>query len=303
MTNRAVFAVAPLLLAGLTLLLSELRVFRITRLDDRLRATTGRMAHRSRRSRSLSVGSLHDVLGPLATWFGARVTHLLGAGDDVGRRLERIGSTDDVTTFRVRQLGWCVGAEALGVAFCVALTTSLPISIAVVIGAPLLSFLIVEQLLANRSAQWQRRLTMELPLVAEHLAMLLSTGYSLGTALARIAQRGTGICADGLTGVTRRIRQGIGEIQALREWSALADVAALERLVGVLALNHEASDLGALISSESRAVRRQVQRELLEIIEKRSQQVWIPVTVATLVPGVIFMAVPFIEAMHQLTGK
>jgi tight adherence protein C len=72
--------------------------------------------------------------------------------------------------------------------------------------------------------------------------------------------------------------------------------------VGVLALNREATDLGTLIAVEARAARDQVHRELLELIDRRGQQVWIPVTVATLVPGVIFMAVPFLDAMRQLTG-
>ena len=41
---------------------------------------------------------------------------------------------------------------------------------------------------------------------------------------------------------------------------------------------------------------------LIETIERRGQQVWIPVTVATLVPGVIFLAVPFVEAMRLFTS-
>jgi tight adherence protein C len=36
-------------------------------------------------------------------------------------------------------------------------------------------------------------------------------------------------------------------------------------------------------------------------MERRSQQVWIPVTVATLVPGVIFLAVPFVEALRMFS--
>jgi hypothetical protein len=31
--------------------------------------------------------------------------------------------------------------------------------------------------------------------------------------------------------------------------------------------------------------------------------VWIPVTVATLLPGVLFMAVPFIEALKVFSGE
>jgi len=40
-----------------------------------------------------------------------------------------------------------------------------------------------------------------------------------------------------------------------------------------------------------------VQRELVETIEKRGQQVWIPVTVATLAPGVVFIGIPFTSAL------
>lgn len=66
-------------------------------------------------------------------------------------------------------------------------------------------------------------------------------------------------------------------------------------------MNREAADLGRLVSDEARAIRRDVHRELLEAIERRSQQVWIPVTVATLVPGVLFLAVPFLEALRLFT--
>jgi hypothetical protein len=68
--------------------------------------------------------------------------------------------------------------------------------------------------------------------------------------------------------------------------------------VSALALNRQAGDLSRLISDEARAIRRDVHRDLVESIERRGQHVWIPVTVAALVPGVIFLAVPFIEALR-----
>ena len=99
-----------------------------------------------------------------------------------------------------------------------------------------------------------------------------------------------------------RIGQGLSEADALREWAEVARVPALDRLVPVLALNQETSDLGRLIAEEARAVRRDVHRELIEAAERRNQQVWIPVTVATLVPGVLFMAIPFVEALRLFGG-
>jgi hypothetical protein len=52
-----------------------------------------------------------------------------------------------------------------------------------------------------------------------------------------------------------------------------------------------------------RAIRRDVHRELIKTIERRGQQVWIPVTVAALVPGVIFLAVPFIDALRLFANS
>jgi type II secretory pathway component PulJ len=140
--------------------------------------------------------------------------------------------------------------------------------------------------------------------------MLLSAGYSLGAALSRLARRSEGAVSRDLRRVVSRVRHGLDENTALREWATTADVPAVGRLVGVLALNREAGDLGHLITNEARAVRSEVHRELVEVIERRGQQVWIPVTVATLLPGLLFLAVPFTEAhptegatMHQPTEK
>jgi tight adherence protein C len=135
--------------------------------------------------------------------------------------------------------------------------------------------------------------------VAEQLALLLSAGYSLSAALNRLAHRGSGACSADLRRVCARMRQGLSETDALREWAVLARVDALDRLVPVLALNRETSDLGRLMAEEARAIRRDVHRELIETAERQSQQVWIPVTVAALVPGVIFLGIPFFEALRR----
>jgi len=61
-------------------------------------------------------------------------------------------------------------------------------------------------------------------------------------------------------------------------------------------------NLGALISTEARSLRAATHRGLVESIERRAQLVWVPVTVATLVPGLILIGVPSVSAMKQVTG-
>jgi Flp pilus assembly protein TadB len=248
------------------------------------------------------VESFREVIGPVSRSFGERVSRLLGVHEDLDRRLERIHSPMDVTDFRVRQCGWSLAGTGAGALLGLGLPVPLAIAVLLPVVGGMLAFLIVEQQLASASRAWQRRIFLELPVVSEQLAMLLSAGFSLTGALNRVANRGRGACAEDLRRVLGRVRQGLGDVEALREWAAIADVPALDRLVPVLALNREASDLGRLLSEEARGIRKDVQRQLTETVERRGEQVWIPVTVATLLPGVLFMAVPFVDALQVFAG-
>lgn len=292
-----------MLWVGVTLLLSQLRWFSRPAMVQRLRPySPGGMAG-GERSGMLSVESFREVIGPVSRRVGERVARLFGVTEELSVRLERVHSPMDVTAFRVRQVGWSVAAAGLAALVTVAARPAPVVALVVLLGAPVLAFLLLEQQLAMASDRWRERLFLELPVVSEQLAMLVSAGFSLGSALNRLAAHGDGACARDLRRVTARIRHGLSEIDALREWAVVARVEALDRLVPVLALNREASDLGRLISDEARGIRRDVQRRTIEIMERRGQQVWIPVTVATLIPGVIFLSIPFLQALHLFSGS
>lgn len=280
---------------GMTLVLSELRWFRTVPLPERLGPHTRGGQRRGGRRTAPTVLALVE---PLAASFGARLGRVLGVRDDLDRRLERIHSPLDVADFRVRQLGQALAALGVGALALVALRPPLPVVVLVAVGGPLLTWLVVEQRVVAASERWQRRVLLELPVVAEQLATLVNAGWSLLGALDRVSRRGRGACASDLRQVVGRVGQGLTEGAALREWADVVAVAQVDRLVGVLELNRHTTDLGRLLTVEARAVRRDVHRELLETMERRSQQVWIPVTVATLLPGVVFIAIPFVTALR-----
>lgn len=291
-----------LLWAGLTLLFAELRWFARRPLAERLGPyVPGGMGTRGRVG-LLSVESFREAVGPLARGLGARFSRLVGVSEELDRRLTRIHSELDVTEFRVRQVGWSLAGLGAGALLAVAVRPPAAVTLVFVLGGMLLAFLLLEQQVTAASARWKRTLHLELPVTAEQLAMLLGSGYSLLAALDRVSRRGTGSIARDLRRVTGRVRQGASEEQALREWADLADVVAVERFVSVLALNREASDLGRLIATEARSIRRDVHRDLIEVIERRGQQVWIPVTVATLLPGAMFIGIPFTAALSDFLG-
>lgn len=286
---------------GATLVLTDLRWFRRPSLVDRLAPYSPATASPPR-ARAVSTTSVVEVIAPLAQWLGRAVAEVVRIDDDLPLRLRRVHSPLDPTTFRVRQLGAAVVAAIAAIALVMVISPPLAISGLIVVGGPALAFLAPEERLARECARWQRQVFTELPVVSEQLGMLLSAGFSLGSALDRLATRGAGAVGADLRRVTAQVRYGATEIDALRDWARTVRVDGVDRLVAVLALNQEAGDLGRLISDEARAVRRDAHRELIETIEKRAQMVWIPVTVAALVPGTLFLVVPFFEAMRLFTA-
>jgi len=296
--NRVAVGSGVLVWVGATLLLSCWDRANRPSLTDRLRPYNPGSLTTPPGPGILSVESIRDVIGPLARSAGDRLAGLFGVAEPAAIRLRRIHSPVDATAFRVRQMA--VAAISLLAGSVVAAVAGAPAIVAVVlvVGSPALTFLLIEQGLARASDRWKRDVALELPVVSEQLAMLLNAGFSAGSALSRVASRGQGCVSKDLSVVVNRVRQGLAEADALREWSELARVDGVDRLVGVLALHSEAADLGRLVSAEARQARRDLHRRTIEATERRAQQVWVPVTVATLVPGVILLAVPFLSALR-----
>lgn len=287
---------------GLTLLLAEVRWFSRPALTDRLAPFVPGGEEVPRRSGWWSVATVSEVIAPLARDIGAAVGRAVGVTEDLGRRLRRVHATVDPTSFRVRQLGWAGATFAAATLGAVLLRLPLWLAVAVPLIAAVLALLLVEQQLLTASAAWQRSLTLELPVVTEQLAMRMGAGASLTVAIERVAARGRGAAARDLTRVAARVRQGASADRALAEWADLAAVDAVTRLVSVLQLDRDTGDLGRLLAAEARTLREEQHRHLIEVAEKRGQQVWIPVTVAALLPGTVFIAIPFASAIGQLFG-
>ena len=303
MSTRLVVAGVTVIWCGATLALSSLPSFVRRDLVERLRPYQPGAAPARRLRARLSLASLGDVFGPLAADAVARAAQLFGVDEDLATRLHRVHAPIDPAGFRLRQLGWSVGAFGAGAVLAALLPLPLPVALFVVLAAPVLAFLVLEHQLSAASQRWQEHLFLELPVVCEQLGMLLAAGHPLGAALRRIAVRGRGACALDLDRVTNRIQQGLSEADALREWADLSDVPEVRQVVRVLSLERTTADLGQLMSREARTIREEVQRRRIEQLERRAQQVWIPVTVATLVPGVIFIAIPFVEALRFFAGS
>ncbi|MFM7069887.1 MAG: type II secretion system F family protein [Actinomycetes bacterium] len=277
---------------GFALLLDRTTWARATSLAQRLAPyrpditgpnTPARVQRRPSRERSItSTAQVHGLLQPLVQRAGLSVSTAEVADHMV--RVATIAALIAGSCVAALQPGWVTG-------------------VTVVLGVGVATIATKYLQLLSRANDRSSRLASELPVVAEQLGMLLADGFSLTAALQRLTQRGNGLIAAELAQVVRRIRQGESELVALDEWAQGTGVPGAQRLTRVLRLHRQAGDLGHLISEEARSVRAEHHRSLVESISRRSQLVWIPVTIATLVPGLVVLAVPFASAMTQITGS
>lgn len=286
--------------SGALVLLAGVRQLRRTPLAERLAPYAPPTTSGPRRT--TGPGAVSEMLSPLADSFGRRLGRASGIRTDLDTRLVRAGRTVPASDFRMAQFTRVLAAFASVAVLLVLARPGVGVTLLALVGIPLLVALAQEQLLDNEARRRTATIELQLPVVAEQLGILLGAGLSLSSAMDRVARRSNGVVAEDLAAVVRKTRQGRSEIDALREWSDTTEAEGLARLVGVLALHREAADLGSLISVEARGIRAATHRQLLETIERRAQLVWVPVTVATLVPGLLLIGVPFVSAMSQVTG-
>lgn len=286
---------------GLALVLSTVPWFSRPQLVARLQPYSVTFMGRSPGSRmdpnAWSVAAMLEAVRPAAAVWGERIARVIGPRTPLTARLRQAHVQVDVTEFRVRQLGWVVVGTGLGLVAAVAITAPGVVAIAMGLASGAAAFLAVEQQLVHRIERRHGLVRRELPVIAEQLGMLLASGYSLVGAAERLARRGGGATARDLSIVVARVGQGADIHHALREWSERVDVDGVRRLVAILALDRHAADLGQLVADEARSLRRDLHRDLVAQIDRRAQQVWIPVTVATLLPGAVLIGIPFSAAL------
>ncbi len=234
-----------------------------------------------------------------AASFVQRIASLANADAELAVRLRAAGIARSPFEFRSRQIGGAITALAASGTALAAIGVRPLLGLAGALGVAAAVYGASEHLLGRSMASRQTQITEELPIVAEQTGMLLATGMSLTSALDAVARRGHGICAEGLERVGARVAGGAAVEVALAEWADDAGSAEIRRFVGVLTLHEDATDVAALVSDEARSARMEAHRRLIARIERRSEQVWIPVTVAALVPGCVLLAIPFSDALSR----
>ena len=152
-----------------------------------------------------------------------------------------------------------------------------------------------------RARSERRRMEAELPLAVEKLAVYLATGFSLAAALSRLGDQG-GASAPAFAMISNGVRSGMSAAEAAAEAARRWPGPAMGRLATLLEGGAGGADMVKAARSAAAGLRAEAHRAALASMEKDSQKIWIPITIAALVPGVVMIFVPFVAVLRSVAG-
>lgn len=250
--------------------------------------------------------------GPLAT-----VERLLApVMADAVRLVERVGSPNADLAGRLRRAGRAAGVEqarveqvvaavlgtgaGLGLALVIAAGRGLPVpaGIGLIAGGAVAGLVGHDLLLSRQIGRRTERILLELPSVAELLALAVAAGESATAAIERVARVGSGELAAELGAVVADTRSGTPLAQALDRLTALG-IPALTRFVEAVVIAVErGTPLADVLRAQAGDVRESARRELMELGGRKEVAMMVPVVFVILPVTVIFAVFPGLSALR-----
>jgi tight adherence protein C len=293
--------VGLLLVTGLLVVVSRVPAFRRPRLDDRLAPylrDTPRPSRLLGTARPLTpFPTLERIAAPVLRDAAGFVERLLGGTTSVRQRLDRAGSPMSVEEFRAEQVLWG-GAGllgGLGLGILAALDGSIRPIPFLVLAVVLLATGVLgrDRWLTREVTRREARMMVELPTVAELLALAVAAGEGAVGALERVTRQSSGELAKELSRALADARAGASLVQALDGLSTRTGLPALARFVdGVAVAVERGTPLADVLRAQAVDVREAGKRSLLEAGGRKEIAMMVPVVFLVLPVTVVFALFP-----------
>lgn len=219
--------------------------------------------------------------------------------EDLSRRLERAGWRTSVDAFRVCQTAAMAGGTVLAAAgWLLAAAPRIAFFPLAAIGATT-GLLGCDRLLARAVAARARRLTAELPAVAELLAFAVSAGESAVSALRRVVVASNGELVTELAMVLGEVRTGSALPPALARLAERLDIPAIRRFVdGIVVAVDRGTPLAEVLRAQAADSRAHGQRQLIESAARREVFMLVPVVFLILPTVVVVALYPGLQSLN-----
>lgn len=225
------------------------------------------------------------------------------AAPDLARRLARAGDSRTVEQLRAEQV--VAGVVGLGLGLALALTLAATRGVNPVAGALLAlaaataGVVARDSALTRRARRREERILLELPTVAELLALAVGAGESAVGAIARVADLGGGDLAAELRRVVADTRAGAPLTVALERLAARTGLPPLERFVeAVVVAVERGTPLADVLRAQATDVREASRRSLMELGGRKEIAMMVPVVFLILPVTVVFAVFPGLTALR-----
>lgn len=262
------------------------------------------------RSKLLDGDESATLFGPLERIFRlvlSDAVHRLGKFNvsvhGLSGRLEQAGRSETALEFRAVQL-LCAGAGLMAGALVSLFllwqgSINLLGAVALTLAPMLGGYLLYDYLLGVRIKRRQALMLIEFPALAELMALAVSAGESAASALDRVARSSNGVLSAEFGKVLAQTRTGMPLVEALNEFSARVDVAALARFVdGISVAVNRGTPLAEVLRAQAQDVRDVAKRELMESAGRKEIAMMVPLIFGVLPLTVVFAVFPGIALLQ-----
>lgn len=157
-------------------------------------------------------------------------------------------------------------------------------------------------ILERGAARMRISLSSRLPDLLERLSVSLNSGTSVSAALSSVSLETGSPWSPWVAQVVTSLSRGGSLREELYLIARYLDDEVFTRTAELLSSQTLSSELPKLLDAELESCRRRQRLKLTEILERRSQLVWIPVSIAILIPGSIILTIPLISSMKFFAG-
>lgn len=231
------------------------------------------------------------------------VERLGSSAQETEKRLLRAGLTLTVEQYRAQQVVSVVIGLAAGALFSLVVAATRhpsPVALLILVGVAGLGGLVTrDTLLSRQISKREQRIVVELPTVAELLALSVSAGEGAIGALERVSRTAGGVMANELRGCLASVRAGTPLGDALQSLAGRTGVPALRRFAdGVATAVERGTPLADVLRAQAQDVREAGRRALMEEGGKKEITMMVPVIFIILPITVIFAVFPGVATIR-----
>lgn len=222
---------------------------------------------------------------------------------ELQRRLARAGGHVSVERFRVEQVVSAVLGTAAGLALALLLLAGrgVPVLLAlvVVVTGAVAGLVVRDQALSHRVQTREREILLELPTLAELLALGVGAGEGVRASLERVAAVSAGALSEEFHALVSATHAGVPLGEALEQLADRTGVAELTRFAEAVAVAVErGTPLAEVLRAQAQDVREAGRRALMETGGRKEVAMMVPVVFLILPVTVVFAVFPGLWALR-----